>query len=68
MLIHIVEPASRTELQELEAKVDDLQSKIDQTMGEMGMSEEKKLRRTIGELEFVYQALQREAGRASFKA
>ncbi len=59
MLIHIIEPASRPELQELEDKVDELQLKIDRIMGEMGMTEEQKLRKTIEELEFVYKTLQR---------
>ncbi|KAF4608148.1 hypothetical protein EYR40_000492 [Pleurotus pulmonarius] len=53
-------PASRPELQELEDKVDELQLKIDRIMGEMGMTEEQKLRKTIEELEFVYKTLQRE--------
>ncbi|KAF4576253.1 hypothetical protein AB1N83_001440 [Pleurotus pulmonarius] len=58
-------PASRPELQELQTRVDSLQSEIDQIMGEMGWTEEEKLRKTIKELEYVCENLQREKARST---
>ncbi|KAF9497518.1 hypothetical protein BDN71DRAFT_1429462 [Pleurotus eryngii] len=59
-----INPRPSTQLQQLQAKIDDLNSKIEQIMDEMGLNKEQKLQRMVDELGATYRSLQREAARA----
>ncbi|KAG9226644.1 hypothetical protein CCMSSC00406_0006131 [Pleurotus cornucopiae] len=56
-----IKPRPSTQIQQLQAKIEELNSKIDRIMEEMGWNEEKKLQRMVDELEVTYRGLQREA-------